>query len=103
MIAADQSLCYKVQVAAVQRTYANEDLSSRSDVMLEKAGDSPYYRYTAGAFSSYRAAADFRRSLLTAGYRGAYVVPFLYGKRLDKDEVRSYTDEYPDLQAFLRR
>ena len=103
LIAADQSLCYKVQVAAVQRTYDNEDLSGRSDVMLEKAGGSPYYRYTAGAFSSYRAAADFRRSLLAAGYQGAYVVPFLYGKRLDKDEVRSYTDEYPDLQAFLRR
>lgn len=102
-VATDQSLCYKVQVAAVQRTYSNEDLSGRTDVMLEKAGDSPYFRYTAGAFSTYQAAADFRRSLVNAGYRGAYVVPFLYGKRLDKDEVRAYTDEYPDLQAFLRR
>lgn len=102
-VGSDLSLCYKVQVAAVQRTYSNEDLSGRADIMLEKAGDSPYFRYTAGAFSTYAAAADFRRSLLNAGYRGAYVVPFLYGKRLGKDEVRAYTDEYPDLRAFLRR
>ena len=71
--------------------------------MLEKAGNSPYYRYTAGAFSTYDSAASFRRSLLNAGFKGAYIVPYLYGERLEKDEVRRYTTEYPDLQNFLRR
>ena len=103
IVATDQALCYKIQVAAVQRTYANQNLSQQADVMLEKAGDSPYYRFTAGAFSTYRAAAEFRRSLLNQGYRGAYIVPYLYGARLDKSEVHRYTTEFPDLRAFLGR
>ncbi|MEO0724114.1 MAG: tetratricopeptide repeat protein [Bacteroidota bacterium] len=102
-MATDQALCYKVQVAAVQRTYANEKLSAQADIMLEKAGDSPYYRYTAGAFSSFRAASDFRRTILAQGFRGAYIVPYLYGARLDKSEVSRYVSEYPDLRAFLGR
>ena len=101
--AADQALCYKIQVAAVQRSYDSDKLSRQTDVMLEKAGNSPYYRYTAGAFSTYDSAASFRRSLLNAGFNGAYIVPYLYGERLEKDEVRRYTTEYPDLQNFLRR
>lgn len=102
-VASDQVLCYKVQVAAVQRSYSNEDLSSRADIMLEKAGDSPYFRYTSGAFNTYRAANTFRRALVAAGYRGAYVVPYLYGERLEKGEVPRYVNEYPDLREFLGR
>ncbi|MEO0874435.1 MAG: hypothetical protein AAFY48_07520, partial [Bacteroidota bacterium] len=102
-VATDQALCYKVQVAAVQRTYANEKLSAQNDIMLEKAGDSPYYRFTAGAFSSFRAASEFRRTILAQGFRGAYIIPYLYGARLDKNEVSRYVSEYPDLRAFLGR
>lgn len=99
----NQALHYKIQVAAVQQAFADDDLSQRADLMLEKAGDSPYYRYTASVAATYSAAERLRRQLVNAGYRGAYVVPYVYGRRVDKTEARTYREAFPDLNLFLDR
>ncbi|MEL7220824.1 MAG: hypothetical protein AAGJ93_05860 [Bacteroidota bacterium] len=102
-VAADQALCYKVQVVSVQKSYDNTDLSQRDDLMLENAAHLPYLRYTAGAATTFSAANRIRRQLAAAGYSGAYVVPYVYGIRLERDQVASFSNEFPDLRNYLSR
>lgn len=99
----DRALCYKVQVMAVQRSVNDAKLSQQPQLMLEHSGDQPYLRYTAGAFDNFAQADDFRRELLAIGYRGAYVVPYLRGVRLDKNNAMRYVSLHPDLENFLDR
>lgn len=99
----DAALCYKVQVVSVQKSYANEDLSQQADLMLENAAHLPYLRYTVGAAGNFAQAERIRRQVVAAGYSGAYVVPFLYGERLDKNRVQQFVGQFPDLQRFLDR
>ena len=37
-----------------------------------------------------------------SGQKGAYVVPFIHGKRGDKNEAKSNVAEFPDLNNYLR-
>ncbi len=101
--ALEEALCYKVQVMSVQRSVSDVKLSQRPQLMLEQASSSPYQRFTAGAFSNFAAADNFRRELISTGYRGAYVVPYLYGRRLEKGEAAQYLSSFPDLRNFLGR
>lgn len=98
-----EALCYKIQVMSVQRSVSDSKLSQRPQLMLEQASSSPYQRFTAGAYNSFAAADNFRRELISAGYKGAYVVPYLYGRRLEKGEVVPYLSDFPDLRNFLGR
>ncbi len=100
-VSADQALCYKVQVVAVQRNYRNADMDQRPDLMLEHSLDFPYYRYTIGAATTYEQANQLRRQLLNAGYNGAYVVPYVEGRRIDKDRARQLTGRFPNLAQYL--
>jgi hypothetical protein len=102
-LASDQVLCYKVQVVSVQKSYVNNDLSQRSDLMLENATHLPYLRYTAGAATTYAAADRIRRQLVAEGYSGAYVVPYVYGIRLERDQIAAYSTQFRDLQDYLKR
>jgi len=101
--ALEEALCYKVQVMSVQRSVSDQKLSQRSQLMLEQASASPYQRFTAGAYNNFASADNFRRQLISAGYNGAYVVPYLYGRRLEKGEVAQYLNNFPDLRNFLGR
>ncbi|WP_367391781.1 tetratricopeptide repeat protein [Lewinella sp. LCG006] len=98
-----EALCYKVQVMSVQRSVNDQKLSQRPQLMLEQAMGSPYQRFTAGAYSNFAAAENFRRELVSAGYKGAYIVPYLYGRRLEKGEATQYVESFPDLRNFLGR
>lgn len=98
-----EALCYKIQVMSVQRSVSDQKLSQRSQLMLEQASGSPYQRFTAGAFSNFATADNFRRELISAGYKGAYVVPYLYGRRLEKGEATQYVSSFPDLRNYLGR
>lgn len=102
-VAADQALCYKVQVVSVQKSYNNSDLSQRNNLMLENAANLPYLRYTAGAATNFATADQIRRQLVAAGYSGAYVVPYVYGVRLERKQVAAYSTQFPDLRNYLGR
>lgn len=101
--ALEQALCYKIQVMSVQRSVSDAKLSQRSQLMLEQSANLAYLRFTAGAFTTFADANRFRQELLKLGYRGAYVVPYLYGRRLEKGEVEQYLNLHSDLHNFLRR
>lgn len=102
-IAANRALCYKVQVASVQKAYDNPALNQQLDVMLENAAHLPYLRYTVGAAETYAAALRLQQQCRAAGFSGAYIVPFVYGERVEKNRIQNYLEGFPDLKQYQLR
>ena len=96
-------LFYKVQIASAKKPYHHSQLSRQSHPMVEKSPDFDYYRYTVGAFASFANAERLRRTMVKAGFSSAYVIPYLYGFRIDKTEARRKKTQFPDLDNFLNR
>lgn len=97
------SLFYKVQIASAQKVFHNAALESSPYPMVEKTPDFPYYRFTVGAFDNYAAAEQYRRQMVRNGFSSAFVAPYIYGIRADKQVVRQQAAAFPDLNYFLRR
>ncbi|MFC2116129.1 SPOR domain-containing protein [Bacteroidota bacterium] len=76
---------FRVQLAATKRfsdankTYAKHGLSK--PVMVEYSG--AWYKYTAGSFSNYRQAQEFKNASIAKGIKGAFIVAYRNGKRID--------------------
>lgn len=100
-IPANAALCFKVQIVSVQKSYRNADLNKRAGVMVEHRLDFPYYRYTIGASSSLAEAQRLRNELARSGYDGAYVVPYVHGRRIDTKEARRLVGQFPALRAYI--
>ena len=99
-----QDLVYKIQIAAAR----NNNLMDRAfedyiDPMVEKLPDFTFYRYTVGAFETYKQADRLRRELVQFGKSSAFVVPYVEGWRLERGEVRRHVGRYADLGAYLNR
>ena len=99
----NQALMYKVQVLSVQRSYSNRQLSQQEFLMLENTANLPHLRYTVGATSNYQQANALRQRLVSAGYKGAYIIPYLYGERIDKTHAALFVEQFPDLLQYLGR
>ena len=99
----NQALVYKVQVMSVQRAYSNEKLSNQEFLMLENTASLPHLRYTARVATTYQKANQLRQGLINSGYNGAYIIPYLYGERIDKARATLFTSQFPDLLQYLGR
>lgn len=99
----NQSLVYKIQVIAVQRSISNAKISSQTALMLENAQKSTYLRYTMGALTTYVEAKKIRNEIIASGTEGAHIVAYLYGERIDDDQARQFVDQFPDLRQYLDR
>ena len=98
----NESLVYKIQIAASTKdSYAKKSIESYPYPMVEKIPNQKYYRYTVGAFNNFTDANAFRQQLLNAGFKGVFVIPYVYGVRHTKSTVKAYSREFPDLAAFL--
>lgn len=97
-----QELTYKVQVAASRKNDFNDRiLEEYVDPMIEKQPDFPYYRYTVGAFSTFKPARQLRGDIAQFGLKSAFPVPYLNGWRLEGAEIVQKRTAYPDLQNYL--
>lgn len=92
---------YKIQVSSSKGIFQHDALSSFSDLMVEKTPNFEFYRYTLGVFQSYAEADNYRKKLITKGFSGAFVVPFINGVRADKDKVKQSLSIFPDLSNYL--
>jgi hypothetical protein len=84
---------YRVQLAATSRfsdaskTFAANNLSR--PVLVERHNG--LYKYTVGSFSTYSQASDFRSTVLSRGIKGAFVVAYRNGKRINVMDARRAT------------
>ncbi|MCB0653015.1 MAG: PD40 domain-containing protein [Saprospiraceae bacterium] len=97
-----KDLFYKVQISSVTRELTRPVLDEQPYPMIEKTPDFAYYRYTLGAFEQYEAAKAFALEMQRKGQSGAYVVPFINGKRADKNEAKRNAGNFPDLDNYLK-
>lgn len=98
----NKALHYKIQVASSKGEIGSGFLAGQPEPMVEKTPDFAYYRYTVGAFDSYQAAAAFLKSVRGQGFNDAYIVPYIYGARADKVQVRQFVNTFPDLKNYLK-
>ena len=81
---------YRVQLAATSRfsdankAFAPNNLSR--PVLVERHNG--LYKYTVGSFNTYDQANDFRNTVLSRGIRGAFVVAYRNGKRINVIDAR---------------
>jgi N-acetylmuramoyl-L-alanine amidase len=84
---------YRVQLAAASsfsdasKTFAAHNLSR--PVLVERHNG--LYKYTVGSFSTYAQAIDFRSTVLSRGIKGAFVVAYRNGKRINVIDARKAT------------
>ena len=84
---------YRVQLAATSRlsdankTFAVNNISR--PVLVERHNG--LYKYTVGSFSTYSQASDFRSTVLSRGIKGAFVVAYRNGKRINVMDARKAT------------
>ncbi len=97
----NKDLVYKVQIASSKGEYTKSNFPTQPYPMAEKTPDFEYYRYTVGAFESYTAAENYRQSIVSQGFSGAYLVVYLNGERVDKDIAKQNTGIFPDLENYL--
>lgn len=98
----NQPLIYKVQIIASMTATSNDLLRQEPAAMVE-AGPGGILRYTVGAMPTFAAARTQQQQLEAAGYGGAYIVPYVYGERLDRVRARLLSNQFPDLQQYLQQ
>lgn len=97
----NQPLVYKVQIIA-SMTAASDPLLRQDPAAMVETGPGGILRYTVGAEPTFAAAHARQQQLETSGYGGAYIVPYVYGERLDRGRARLLTSQFPDLQQYLQ-
>jgi hypothetical protein len=83
---APEGLVFKVQVGAFRNAIPNETFSDMTPVMGEDAGNG-LTRYTAGLFTTFDQAYKAKDLVRSRGYRDAFVVAYLDGKRITLNEA----------------
>lgn len=97
-----QGLSYKVQIAAIKQMYNGEILNQYPDVMVESLSSSDYYKYTIGLFQSFSSAEQLRKELIRQGVSDSFVVPYVNGIRVNRDDSKIYSLAYPDLLDYIK-
>lgn len=96
-----QGLSYKVQIAAIKQMYNGSILTAYPDAVVESDGGSEYYRYTVGLYQTFSSADELRKDLIRQGVTDAFVVPYVGGVRVNRDDSKIYSAAYPDLLNFI--
>jgi hypothetical protein len=97
----DSPLLYKVQVVASRQPYQGRDLSAFEHPMIESIPDFAFNRYTLGAFTTAAAAKTYLEQLTASGFRGAYVVAYVHGQRVEGKALAHWRVIFPDLANYL--
>ncbi len=94
-------LSYKVQVAAIRQNYISDIILNYSDPMVESRMDQNIYRYSVGLYKTFQSAEELKKELLTKGLTDAFIAPYINGKRVNRSDLRLFTQVYPDLVNYL--
>jgi hypothetical protein len=97
-----KGLTYKVQIKAMKQIFDDPSLTKYKDAMIETSPGTGILRYTVGLTSIYSNAETLLRQLTASTFKDAFIVPYLNGRRIPKDELPNYISRYPDLAKLLK-
>ncbi len=96
-----RGLSYKIQVAAIRQNYSSDVIMTYPDAQVEQMPEETIYRYSVGLYSTYQAAAVLRSELEGRGLTDAFIVPYVNGLRISRNDLSVYSKVYPDLINFM--
>ena len=91
---------FRVEVAELQQRYENESWLLLPSPSIQSDPSSGKYRYSSGAYITYRSARQMADELLRSGFSQAKVVAYLNGLRLEDSEIVSFAEDFPELGRF---
>ncbi len=97
-----KGLAYKIEVAKTKQMYKGDVIRQYESGVVEKEMADSDYTYTVGIFDTYYNAKRMKSVLLRSGLNDANVIPYMNDVQLNKEQVESLKDVYPDLGEFLR-
>lgn len=97
-----KGITYKVQIRALATMLDDKALSQFSDAMIERRVDQEVMKYTLGLAKELKTARELQAELKTRGFTDCYIVPYLDGERLSRDEIETYSNRFPELKELLK-
>lgn len=91
---------FRVELAALKQRYENESWLLLPSPSIHSDPSSGVYRYSAGAYITYRSARQMADELLRKGFSQVKVVAYLNGLRLEDSEIASFAEDFPELRRF---
>lgn len=97
----DSELSYKIEIAKVNQMYRGMALNLFNDSAIEQDLATGLYSYTIGLYDNYAEVLKTKRSLEQDGVVNPIIVPYINGKRVSKDDLVYYVNEYPSLKDYM--
>ena len=88
MIGSEKGLTYKVQIGAYESFNMNEFFQNPK--IIQAYGDKRFNKYLIGNFPSQQRAKSFSKKVGQMGFRDAWVVPYIDGRRVSKEKAKQY-------------
>lgn len=96
-----KGLSYKVQIASIKQMYKGDLIFKYPNAMVERSANNDTYRYTVGQYKTFGSANQLKEELIKQGVSDAYVVAYMDGFRLSRNEITMYQEDFPELQKIL--
>lgn len=93
-------LSYKVQVTETRQMLNSDIILKYPNAMIERKNGTGEYQYTLGLYQNYAEALALRNALLEKGMATVFIVPYINGARIPRDEISDYYQAYPDLVNY---
>lgn len=97
----DTDLSYKIEIAKVNQMYRGMALNLFNDSAIEHDLQTGLYSYTIGLYDNYAEVLNTKRNLERDGVVNPIVIPYINGKRIAKDDLVYYVNEYPSLKDYM--
>lgn len=94
---------YSVQIASISQILQNQSMESVEEVFIEVNNANGNYLYMVGMVGTFAEAEANLRQMIGLGFSDAFVVPYLDGVRINREEMADLAREYPDLLFYLAK
>ena len=94
---------YSVQIASISQILQNQALETVEEMFIEVDNVRGNYRYMAGMLSTFIEAETKLNEMVALGFTDAFIVPYLDGIRIDKEQIPLLAESHPDLLIYLEK
>ena len=98
-----EGLIFKIQIGAFAKPVQNDAFGGLNPLSAELRTTSRWYRYFVGQFKSYEGARAALPQVKNLGYRDAFIVAYLNGKRIPLYKGRSKTKQIDNYNAIAQQ
>jgi outer membrane protein OmpA-like peptidoglycan-associated protein len=91
---------YSVQLTSITQILQNNALESLEELFIEVDPANGHYLYMSGMITTFSEAEESRSQMVEAGFPEAEIIPYLNGIRIQKEDIPSLINIYPDLEFY---